>query len=159
MSHDLWAAYLATVIDVSLPDGKNGVIEQVPEQSPQEWPFDEPAAWVLTACNPRSVSLAPEINAERHQQMGRGIAALGLVALPNIGYDPADPTWSEVGYTIVGADERTVIELAREWEQNAVFHWSPEAFELIGVLLDGRDLHGWRWATGPGQMAEPPRSP
>ena len=147
MSHELWSAYLATVIDVTLPDGTRRVVEQAREQSPQPWPFDEPVAWILTACNPRSVSLAPEVNAERHQQMGREIAALGLVTLPNVGYNPADPSWSEVGYTVLGGDEQTVIDLARRWDQNAVFRWSPEQFELIGVLLAGRDLHGWRWAT------------
>ena len=147
MSHELWSAYLATVIDVTLPDGTRRVVEQAREQSPQPWPFDEPVAWILTACNPRSVSLAPEVNAERHQQMGREVAALGLVALPNVGYNPADPSWTEVGYTVLGGDEQTVIDLARRWDQNAVFRWSPEQFELIGVLLAGRDLHGWRWAT------------
>ena len=63
MSHELWSAYLATVIDVTLPDGTRRVVEQAREQSPQPWPFDEPVAWILTACNPRSVSLAPEVNA------------------------------------------------------------------------------------------------
>jgi len=147
VSHELWSAYLATVIEVSLPDGTRRVIEQVREQSPQEWPFIEPVAWILTACNPRSISLAPEVNAERHEVMGRQIADLGLVAYPNVGYDPADPSWSEVGYTIVGADEETVCDLVRGWEQNAVFRWAPEGFELVGVLLPGREVHGWRWAN------------
>ena len=51
------------------------------------------------------------MNAERHEQMGRQIAALGLVTYPNLGYDPADPTWNEAGYTIVGSDEATVCDL------------------------------------------------
>jgi len=147
VSHDLWAAYLATVIDVTLPDGTQRLIEQVPAQSTQEWPFDGPVAWILTACNPRSIALAEEVNAERHERMGHQIADLGLTAYPNLGYDPADPTWSEAGYTIVGGDESTVCDLAREWEQNAVFRWTPAEFELVGVLLDDRDLHGWRWIT------------
>jgi hypothetical protein len=147
VSHELRSAYLATVIEVSLPDGSRRVIEQVREQAPQEWPFTEQVAWILTACNPRSIALAPEVNAERHEQMGRQIADLGLIACPNVGYDPADPSWSETGYTIVGDDEATVCELARGWEQNAVFRWAPAEFELVGVLLPGRDVHGWRWAT------------
>ncbi len=147
MRHELWAAYLATVIDVTLPDGSTRLLEQVREQSPQEWPFTEQVAWILTACNPRSIELAPEVNAERHAQMGRQIAELGLIAYPNLGYDPADPTWCEAGYTIVGGDEATVCDLARAWEQNAVFRWAPAEFELVGVLMERRDVHGWRWAA------------
>lgn len=147
MTDALWAAYLATVVDVTLPDGTHRVVEQVHHASPQEWPFDEPVAWMLTACNPRSIPLPGQANAERHEQMGLQIAGLGLIAYPNVGYDPADPTWSETGYTIVGGDEASVCDLAREWEQNAVFGWTPEAFELVGVLLDGRDRHRWRWQT------------
>lgn len=147
MSDELWAAYRTTVIEVTLPGASQRLLEQVPEQSPQEWPFDAPVAWILTACNPRSVVLAPEVNAERHEQMGRQIAELGLVAYPNLGYDPADPTWNEAGYTIVGSDEATVSGLARQWEQNAVFRWAPDGFELIGVLMAGHDRHGWRWIS------------
>lgn len=147
MSHELWAAYRTTVVDVTMPDGTHRLLEQVPTQSPQEWPFGEPVAWILTACNPRSIVLAPEANADRHEQMGRQIADLSLVAYPNLGYDPADPTWNEAGYTIVGGDEATVCDLARQWEQNAVFRWTPDGFELIGVLMEGHDRHGWRWIS------------
>jgi hypothetical protein len=147
MSDELWAAYRTTVIDVTLPGDSRRLLEQVPEQTVQEWPFEAPVAWILTACNPRSVVLAPEVNTERHEQMGRQIADLGLVAYPNLGYDPADPTWNEAGYTIVGSDEDTVCDLARQWEQNAVFRWAPDGFELIGVLMTGHDRHGWRWIS------------
>jgi hypothetical protein len=44
----------------------------------------------------------------------------------------------------LGGDEATVTDLARRWDQDAVFRWSPEGFELIGVMHSGRDLHGWR---------------
>ena len=147
MSDELWAAYRTTVIDVTLPGDSRRLLEQVPEQTPQVWPFGVPVAWILTACNPRSVVLAPEANAERHEQMGRQIADLGLVAYPNLGYDPADHTWNEAGYTIVGSDKATVCDLARQWEQNAVFRWAPDRFELIGVLMEGHDRHGWRWIS------------
>jgi hypothetical protein len=144
---DVWSAYLTTVIEVTLPDGTQRTLEQTPEQTSQEWPFAEPVAWILTACNPRSEVLSPEVNAERHADMGSTINALGLVAYPNVGYDPDDPTWNEVGYTIVGSDESTVCDIARQWEQNAIFRWSPDGFELVGVLMPGRHRHGWRWIT------------
>lgn len=146
MDRDLWTAYLATVVEVTLPDGTRRLLEQVPEQAPQEWPFAEPLAWMVTAHNPRSALLDPAVNDARHEQMAQRIDELGLTALPNLGYDPADPAWNETGFTIVGGDEATVCALAAEWEQNAVFRWEPDAFELVGVLMPGRHRHGWRWA-------------
>jgi len=140
-----WAAYLSTVVDVTLPDGTRRLLEQVPEQVTQDWPFAEPVAWMITAHNPRSVVLAPAVNDARHEEMARRIAELGLTALPNLGYAPDDPAWHEAGFTIVGSDEATVCALAAEWEQNAVFRWAPDCFELVGVLMPGRDRHGWRW--------------
>lgn len=148
MSEELWAAYLATVIDVTLPDGRVRRLEQQAGAAPQDWPFAEDAAWIMTACNPRSVPLAPEVNAARHEELGRQIAALGLTALPNVGFDPLDPAWNEPGYTIPGIDEASVRELALAWEQNAVFGWWPERWEIVGVLLEGRSAHSWRWAGG-----------
>lgn len=146
MSHELWSAYLTTVVDVTLPDGTQRLLEQVPEQAPEDWPFAEPVAWMITAHNPRSVVLDPAVNDARHAAMDQRIAKLGLTALPNLGYDPADPTWNETGFTIIGSDEATVCALAAEWEQNAVFRWAPDSFELVGVLMPGRERHGWRWA-------------
>jgi hypothetical protein len=39
------------------------------------------------------------------------------------------------------------VDLARPREQNAVFRWTPDGFELIGVLMAGHDRHGWRWIS------------
>ena len=146
MGEDLWEAYLATVIDVCLPDGRTRRLEQRPPTAPPDWPFAEPHAWIMTACNPRSTPLTGDENAERHVQFGRQLSVLGHRAWPNVGFDPKDPTWSEPGYTIPGITEGQVRRLAEEWEQNAVFGWWPDRWELVGILLPGRTVTSWRWA-------------
>lgn len=71
---------------------------------------------------------------------------MGIRCLRNRGFDPNDPTWSEAGYTLLGADADTVMELALRWEQNAVFAWYPSEWKVVGVLLTGERTHGWRWS-------------
>lgn len=119
-----------------------------------KWPFDADSAWIVTAHNPRSMLLSPEVNAERHAALGADIGGLGFAVLPNVGFDPDDPTWREDGYTILGADEGTVLGLARKWEQNAVFGWWPDRLEVIGVLIAGRTVRGWTWGPEGRELEE-----
>ena len=149
MSHALWAAYLATVLDIALPSGDVRRLEQRHALTPQEWPFSEDRVWIMTACNPRSEQLPHDVNAERHEALKVQIEDMGYTALPNVGFDPMDPTWREPGFTIPGIGESEVRDLATAWDQNAVFGWWPERWELVGVLLDGRSIGAWRW-TEPG---------
>ncbi|MFZ4510018.1 MAG: hypothetical protein ACOYNJ_03570 [Candidatus Nanopelagicales bacterium] len=51
-----------------------------------------------------------------------------------------------VAWILTACHPRSVY-LARQWEQNAVFRWAPDGFELIGVLMEGHERHGWRWIS------------
>ena len=84
-------------------------------------------------------------NQERHRALSEDLNLLGLEALPNRGFDPAEPTWWEDGYTLPGADSDVVLSLARKWEQNAVFAWYPDKWRIVGVLFEGERSHGWKW--------------
>jgi hypothetical protein len=145
---DLWRFYIDTVVDVWLDDGRELSIVQTPDGGGDEWPFDVEQVWIITACNPRSVPLRDEENANRHQKMGEQIAELGYRSLETVGFDPKDRSWSEQGYALLGISEDEVISLARSWDQNAVYKWAPDHWEVIGVLMDGRTRSGWRYLTG-----------
>lgn len=145
---DLWAAYLSTELHVTLPDGSVRRVTQTRHQTPQPWPFDANNAWVLTACNPRSIELPSDENGRRHQALGDWLKLEGFKAFPNVGMDPRNPEWVEPGYTILDIEEAAAVELGREWEQNAIFGWSPDKWELVGVLIEARNTHGWRWLSG-----------
>lgn len=138
-------AYQATQLDMELPDGGLRKLEQVDELSGGEWPLDTTHAWIITAFNPRSAPLSQEENEKRHQTLALELKAKGIEYLSNRGFDPTDPTWSEAGYTLPGADASVVVELARRWEQNAVFAWYPDKWRIVGVLLQGTGEHGWKW--------------
>lgn len=145
MSEDWWAAYSGTHMRLTLPDGTVRRLEQVPGVGGDEWPFDDEQAWIITAFNPRSVLLAPEENRARDEALGAQLRQEGLTALRNEGFDPEDSNWWEAGYTLPGADASIVMDIAAQWEQNAVFAWLPSEWRIVGVLLEGELVHGWKW--------------
>lgn len=145
----LWEFYLNTVVEVVLHDGRTLRIKQVPDIGGDDWPFDRDydAAWILTACNPRSEPLADDVNSERHRALGDQLSTLGYPFLQTVGFDPDDDgtQWSEPGYAVLGIPADQLISLARSWEQNAVYKWSPDHWDLIGVLMEGQTRVGWRY--------------
>lgn len=74
----------------------------------------------VTAYNPRSTSLANEVNEERHQQLLRRTRAMNYEVLPGRGKGD-DATWpAEKSLFIFGITPNVAQELGREFEQNAV---------------------------------------
>ena len=96
--HDgrLWKWYAATHVSVAQPDGTRLTLRPEPEGQSGEWPwgrFEE--AWILTACNPRSVPLSESDNLARHRLLGR------LVGL-------AGSTMSAAQFLVLGAKARAL---------------------------------------------------
>ena len=139
-----WEAYLRTRVRIDLASDWTIVVEQVPYPVTDMWPLESQTGWVITACNPRSVLLSIEENALRSGQLHRDLVAAGYRVLPTTGFDPANPEWNEPGWLVEEISEPEAIRVAREWEQNAVFEWTPTAWELVGVLIPLRHRHSWR---------------
>ena len=144
--HDgrLWKWYSATHVTIVRPDGTRLTLRPEAEGTCGEWPwgaFEE--AWILTACNPRSVPLSESDNLARHRLLGRDLEAIGATFVPADGYDPEQQGWAEPGYCVMGITQVWVNSLARRWEQNAVFHWTPQSWAVVGAMLPGRERMGW----------------
>lgn len=140
----LWTAYLRTQVRVALPDGGEALLTQADHGVHGDWPFgDADHAWIITACNPRSVELPEQENLARHEALGRELHDAGATAYVTTGFDPADSGWHEPGYVVPALADDEAEVLARRWEQNALFHWEPERFSLVGVLMPGDAHHGW----------------
>lgn len=138
---------MQTHVEAHLADGVK-IIEQVETGEKSSWPFAESEVWILTACNPESRPLRDEENAQRHKQLGEQLAELNLNFFYCRGFDStadAGKEWSEDGYGVVGEVGDVVCELARVWEQNAVFIWRPTEFVIHGILLQGETKSGWRY--------------
>lgn len=129
-----------------MPDGSVKLLEQV-EGMVGPWPFAADEVWILTAFNPLSVPLPAAENHLRHLELGKQIQELNLPHLFTRGFDPDDKTsqqWSEDGYAIVGNFGDQVLELAKQWKQNAVFVWRPDEWVILGVEISGICKSGWR---------------
>ena len=140
-----WDAYLRTHVRIDLTADRTIVVEPAHEPVADRWPLTSDAGWVITACNPRSVVLGVEENAKRTRQLHDELAGAGYLVRSATGFDPANPEWNEPGSLVEGITESGAIRVAREWEQNAVFEWTPTAWDLVGVLIPHRHRSSWRF--------------
>ena len=141
--HEIWAAYEATHLHV-LPDGETEfVVTSTTADTVDPWPFESDDVWVITACNPRSKLLDDDVNSERHEQLREVLTTAGYHPIESVGRQP-DGDWQEEGFVVPGIDEETVTRFALQFEQNAVFHWTPSSWSIHGVLQPGRHTIGWR---------------
>lgn len=143
MTYSEWDAYAATRVEVRPLDSRAFVVTSARIGISGEWPFPAHAeAWVLTACNPRSVQLTDAVNAARHDQLRIDLAACGAELIETTGRDVVGD-WQEPGYVVLGVPGHVALGLAERYEQNAVFHWTPTEWAIHGVLQPGHRVMGW----------------
>jgi hypothetical protein len=146
---DLARAYAATVVEIVEVDGTHWLLRPTgadhhgwdAEPAPTLARADE--AWVVTAHNPFSQPLPPAANATRAVAMLAEVERAGLPWLAAEGRSP-DGGWSEAGLLLPGAPRAAVLALARSFDQNAVFHWTPTTWSVVGVHLAVDWTQGWR---------------
>lgn len=129
------AAYLATVVELHLPDGLLLVVPDPGAATPRPGPLVGAApVHLVTAANPWSIDLGDAENEVRNAEARATLAARGLVHVPAVGRD-AQGTWREPGFGVLGADEPTVLALADDWCQHGIYRWDDDGWWL--VLTDG----------------------
>ncbi len=74
----------------------------------------------ITAENPYSEPQTPEVNAERQQQLGSDLSAMGITYFPGEGRGE-DPVWApEASFLALDMDRQAAINLGRKYGQNAI---------------------------------------
>lgn len=143
MTYPIWDAYAATLVEVRPDDSPPYVIAAAAPGIHGDWPFPGHGhAWVITACNPRSVQLSDAENAARHAALHSDLVAVGMPFVETLGREAAGD-WREPGYVVPGLAEELATALAERYEQNAAFHWTPTEWAIHGVLQPGRRTLGW----------------
>lgn len=84
--------------------------------------FGADRAIVVTAFNPRSQILPPEMNEERHGELVRLLQERGWPFLYGEGRDPAGRWRPETECIVFGVPLAEGLALARRFDQNAVVH-------------------------------------
>jgi hypothetical protein len=125
ISPELLEKYDKTVVEILL-DGKN-----ISEQELYSiWKDD---FYMITAANPYSELLPENENEIRNQQLLEHLLLHVAEVLPAIGRDPLG-TWMEKGWVLRTRDENQLINLAKQFEQNAIFKFTEKGKFVVSCL-------------------------
>ncbi|WP_273858536.1 DUF3293 domain-containing protein [Photobacterium sp. GSS17] len=97
-----------------------------------------PCFAILTAFNPRSIVLSKRENLDRNAQMVAELSTLVPELLP-ITCSGLDGQWQEPGF-VVPLSLTKVRQLARQWEQNAIYWVEDNELFLVPVLIEGQEI-------------------
>ena len=138
MTNDFWKFYMETHVRVTDDHNRTHLLMAADVPS-GEWNFPAEEFFVMTAANPwSSDQFTPQMNAALNAGLRQGLERAGAFLYDAVGHDPAS-TWIEPGFAVMGLEEASVLEFARQYGQNAVYRMSPGAFTCVGVLLENRE--------------------
>jgi transcriptional regulator with XRE-family HTH domain len=140
--------YAATVIEIHWPDRPTQIVEPQPEGVTEgEFPDGVDHIHVITAFNPQSRLVRRSENEERNRLLRADLNRAGLTYVEAVGRSP-DSSWSEDSFAVLDADPDRLLGLARRYDQNAIFEWTPARRAVLWRDPD-RALyrHGWRLLT------------
>jgi hypothetical protein len=142
ISNELWSAYCSTTVTFASHSGKKYTI--IPSSEPGEWPFDSSTveAHVISAANPFSDKASDKSNQLAHAKLESQFEALGIVFLQCEGRS-LDGMWIEPSLLALNPEERLIRQLGEEYKQNAIFRWTPLAWECISLVSTQHYESGW----------------
>lgn len=141
---DLWATYRRALVDLFPPDRPAlrlcpGEVATAGGVLPEG--LTEPV-FVLTAWNPGSEPLEPEVNRARQVALLSELTARCCTLWPAVGWDPAS-AYREDGVLVSGLAEGEAVELGRRYGQEALYGWTRKAWSIISCVDDRRVELAW----------------
>jgi transcriptional regulator with XRE-family HTH domain len=141
--------YAATVIEIHWPDRPHQVVEPRPEGVTEgEFPEGVDHIHVITAFNPRSRLLRRGENEERNRLLRADLNREGLRFVEAVGRSP-DSSWSEDSFAVIGANLEQILDLARHYQQNAIFEWHRAGRATMWTDDVTSRQHGWSARSTP----------
>ena len=89
--------------------------------------------FVITAWNPFSELLSLEENRRRNNELEKDLLAVGAVLLKAIGRSK-DWKWFEESFVVRDIDKMEIIQSAKKYQQNAIFHVTAEGRKIISCI-------------------------
>ena len=106
-----------------------------------EYPLATPVH-LLTAWNPRGEDLQRAENDDRQKLLLTLLEDERVAAVRSIGAS-RDGSWIEPGFALLDVTEEVAVDIARRFEQAAIYAWSETRLEVVGALHQGRSSVGW----------------
>jgi hypothetical protein len=110
------------------------------------FPLAGPACFV-TAHNPGGPVIDAAENDVRHAAFLADVTAYGWRWLPAVGGDPGG-SHTEDGVLLLDATPDDALALAARFDQDAIYVWSAERFELVACDRSRHDHLGWTARVG-----------
>lgn len=144
-----WALYQQAVVDIELP---GGLVRVAPApRGVTLGAFALPHAetvHVVTAHNPRGGHASRRRNARAHRELVGLLRRRGLPWWPAAGGD-AGGRHREDSAAIAGLTDHEARALGRQFDQDAVFAWSPTSWRLLSCFgTEDAPTRGWRATRG-----------
>lgn len=106
------------------------------------FPFDAPAAHIITAFNPGTERPSAADNEERQREL---VAELpGSVSTWSAEAGSADGAHRETSVLVLGLRDEDAVGIGARWGQDAVFRWTPEAWSVLPCDGSPATDAGWR---------------
>jgi transcriptional regulator with XRE-family HTH domain len=137
--------YADTVIEIRWPDRPHQLVEPRPQGVTEgDFPEGVDHIHVITAFNPRSRLLRRGENEERNRLLAADLERAGLRYVPAVGRSP-DDSWSEDSFAVIDGDREQLLDLARRYDQNAIFEWTAQRRVVLWVTRDRvGPMSGWQ---------------
>jgi hypothetical protein len=123
-----FAGYRRAQVVFAPCDGERLTVRPAPHPGP--YPLATAPVHVLTAHNPGAERPGDAENRRRQAALEAELGAAGLTVVRAVASAP-DGTHAEESAAVVGWDDAAALALARRYGQDALFRWSPAAWEVV----------------------------
>jgi len=142
---DRWAGYARTVVEVAGPRGAF-TVRAAPAGEAGAWPWDADGdVFVMTAWDPGDERPTPVENRGRQSSLEEDVRRLTDAVWDAVGVDPESGRREE-GIAVGGLSEADALRLGAAYRQDAVFRWTPGAWEIVACDGGRRLVLGWALA-------------
>lgn len=144
--HDeIWTAFQQTAVHVERRNSTWRVTPAPIDVIGAYFPDEAGPFHILTAHNPQGIAASTAANTAAHARLAAHLAALDLAHVwPATGADAAG-VWAEDGFMVAGLTRLEAVEIARLFDQRAIFEWAnePGGFRLIACDESTGEARGW----------------
>lgn len=138
---ELLDGFSRAVVRVDFPDERRVLTPRALGLHGSDFPFST-TVHIVTAYNPLGEIHDEAANRANHRRLREYTAALGVEVIPTVGSAP-DGSIPEPGLLTKRLTRRTAVALGDEFGQSAIYEWSADRLEIVGVRHPGNLVLGW----------------